>query len=151
MSLIDAAFNVVHDYPGGAMSLGPRVGKSTTTLSAEVAGSGSAKFGLVDALKVTQLTGDLRILQAFALACGQMLVPLPNDYVVSDDASTLALLARMSKEFGDVVVQVAVNLNDGVVTDNGLRKVVREAGELIAVVHAVCVSMQARNASGCLS
>lgn len=33
MNLADAAYNTVHDYPGGASSLAPRLGMSSHMLS----------------------------------------------------------------------------------------------------------------------
>ena len=47
---MDAAFNVVHDYPGGAAALSERLGKGRPALSHEVKGDGSAKLGLKDAV-----------------------------------------------------------------------------------------------------
>ena len=91
MHLRDVAFNVVHDSPGGAVSLAPRLGKSHTTLAHELNGTGTAKLGLMDAEKITLLLGDMRILQAYAANCGQMLVPLPDAAVLQgDDCSTSA-------------------------------------------------------------
>ena len=77
MNVIDAAYGVVHDYPGGSDSLAPRLGKASVTLSHEVARVGTAKLGLDTAVKVSVLTGDFRILDAFALQCGRMVLPLP--------------------------------------------------------------------------
>ena len=102
MNLLDAAYNVVHDYPGGSHSLAPRIGKSATTLSHEVAAHGTAKLGLIDAAKITVLSGDLRILEVFAINAGQMLVPLPIDFDARSDDS-MARLADSTQEFGNLL------------------------------------------------
>ncbi|EYC51714.1 hypothetical protein AZ34_11960 [Hylemonella gracilis str. Niagara R] len=148
MDLRDVAANVVHDYPGGAVSLAPRVGKNPTTLAHELNGTGVAKLGLMDAERIVQATGDLRILEAFALNCRQMLVPLPDlpaDPVVDESISRLAVAAR---EFGDYCREVAVSLADGQVSDNELARIDREAGELIASLHGVRAAVAQINLRG---
>ena len=59
MNLLDAAYHVVHDYPGGAQSLAPRMFKSATTLSHEVAADGTAKLGLLETVWIPMLMGLL--------------------------------------------------------------------------------------------
>jgi hypothetical protein len=144
MNLLDAAYNVVHDYPGGADSLAPRVDKNPTTLSHEVSGTGTAKLALLTAEKITQRTGDLRILSTFAGNCGQMLVPLPHAGELPQDDCMLRL-AEAAKEFGELCREVAVDLASGEITDNMMDRVDKECGLLIADVHALRESLAARN------
>lgn len=59
MNPLDAAYNLVRDYPGGASSLAPRLDKNPSVLSHEVTATGSAKLGLLTAIKITELSGDL--------------------------------------------------------------------------------------------
>lgn len=143
MDLRDVAFLLGRDYPGGVRSLAPRVGKNATSLSHELNGTGGAKLGLLDAEAMTLLTGDLRILQAFALNCGQMLVPLPSTGDGADDC--MHRLAAMAKEFGDLCTVVASDLSDSCITDNELARIDRECGELMASVHALRESLARRN------
>lgn len=147
MHLRDVAYNVVHDYPGGAPSLAPRLGKNATTLAHELNGTGVAKLGLMDAEKITHLAGDLRILEAFATNCGQMLVPLPEALAVADDDCMLRL-ADTAREFGELCKEVAGDLADGSISDNELDRIDRECGQLIASLHALRESLAARNAQG---
>ena len=147
MNLLDAAYNLVHDYAGGASSLAPRLGKSSTYLSAEVSATGTAKLGLLDADKLTGLTGDLRILRAFALNHGQMLVPLPDAVVLGDDDCMLRL-ADTAREFGDLCKEVAGDLVDGRISINELKRIDRECGELIASVHALHESVARLSQNG---
>jgi len=147
MNLLDAAYNAVHDYQGGAASLAPRMGKSPTTLAHEVSGQGAAKLGLLDAAKITQMTGDLRILTAFATNAGQMLVPLPSaGMAVGDDC--MLRLADTAKEFGDLCREVATDLIDGAISDNELSRIDRECGDLIASLHCLRESLALRNEAG---
>jgi len=143
MSLLDSAYDLVHDYPGGAPALGARMKKNATTLSHEVKGEGTAKLGLMDAKKMSDLSGDLRILQAWAVDAGQLLIPLP---CVDDPGDQcLAQLSRSAKEFSDLVAEVSTDLADGTISDNELARIEREAGELIANVHALMGAVRQRN------
>ncbi|MGV0960127.1 MAG: phage regulatory CII family protein [Limnohabitans sp.] len=147
MDLRDVAANVVHDYPGGAPSLAPRIGKNATTLAHEVHGTGAAKLGLLDSEKITLRTGDMRILEAFALNCGQMIIPLPAvDDGHPDDCMTR--LATTAREFGDLCTEVAGDLVDGVITDNELARIDRECGELMASLRTLREALARRNQVG---
>lgn len=147
MNTLDAAFNLVHDYPGGAESLGPRVGKNATTLNHELKRTGTAKLGLDTAEKITLMTGDLRILQAFATNCGQMLLPLPCiDSQPVDDC--MAKLGDTAREFGELCQEVAQDLADGSISDNEMRRIDRASGELIATLHSLRESLARRNVQG---
>jgi len=144
MNLLDAAYNVVHDYPGGSQSLAPRLGKSATTLSHEVSATGTAKLGLLDAEKITDLTGDLRILTAFATNAGQMLVPLPPATdLFSDDC--MLRLGDAAREFGELCREVGTDLADGSISDNELDRVDTVSGKLIASLHALREALAAHN------
>lgn len=133
-SVLDAAFAVVHDAAGGASALGVRLGKNPSTLSHEVAGHGTAKLGLSDAVKITLMTRDLRILNSFAAACGCMVVPMPD---VTPSASTAEQVGQLAREFGDVVNEVMLTMADGKVSTNELHRCEKEWGELVAVGQAV--------------
>lgn len=126
--ILDAAYHLVHDYPGGSLSLAPRIGKSPSTLSHEVVASGGAKLGLVDALKLSHLTGDLRILNTFAAACGCVVLPMPESAV----GDTFQELAAAAREFGEFIGAVAESAADGAITANELARVDRELTEMLA-------------------
>ncbi len=145
MHLRDTAYNCVHDYPGGAASLAPRMAKSATTLAHELNGTGAAKLGLLDAEKITQLTGDLRILEAFAGNCGQMLVPLPDTLRPGSEKDCMLRLADTAREFGELCCEVSGCMADGRVSDNELSRIDRECGELVASVHALREALARRN------
>lgn len=146
MSVLDAAYNVVHDHPGGASALAPRLGKRSDVLSHEVKAYGSAKLGLVDAVKVTELTGDLRILHAFAVQCGQVCVPLPDGLsAVVDGQQVLVALGKASHEFAQLCAEVCAGLADGTISDNELARIDRESGQLVAMLHVLSGSIRANN------
>ncbi|MFN7881804.1 MAG: phage regulatory CII family protein [bacterium] len=146
MSLLDAAYDVVHEYPGGAAAMAARLNKSPTTLCHELTRTGTAKLGLLDAKKISDFTGDLRILQAWAVEAGQMLVPLPSLDAGSDEC--LARLSGAAKEFSDLVAEVSTSVADGRVSDNELGCIQREAAELFARVHSLLLAVEQRNHAG---
>ncbi len=147
-AILDAAYHLVHQYPGGADSLAPRMDKkSATTLSHEVKATGTAKFGLQTAVEVTDLTGDLRILRWWAMHAGQLLVPLPSlEEQRADDC--MQRLAMSAKEFGDFMSEVSGTLQDGKVSDNELSRIEREVGEMFASVHSTLQALRNRNQQG---
>ncbi len=147
MDLRDVAANIVHDYPGGAASLAPRIGKNATTLAHEVHGTGSAKLGLLDAEKITLRTGDMRILEAYALNCGYLLVALPVAGVDATPDDCMAHLTHAVREFGDVCAVMSSELGTGSISDNKLALIDRECGELIAAVRALRTAVASRNLS----
>lgn len=147
MNLRDIAYNVVHDYPGGAASLAPRLSKSSTQLNHELTGNGTAKLGLMDAEKISHLAGDLRILHAFATNMGQMCVPLPHGYEAQGALPVMEKLGKAAKEFGDLCAEVAKDLADNEISDNELDRIDREAGELIAAIHGLREELGAMNAA----
>lgn len=128
-----AAFHLVRDYPNGAVALGPMMGKNSATLSHEVSPNyPSAKLGLEDAVRLTLITGDMRIANAFAAEVNCMLLPLPNQAAAP---TSFTVLAKMAQEFAELVARVTDASTDGR-TQNEARAVEREAGELIACVQA---------------
>ncbi|MBX9612449.1 MAG: hypothetical protein K2X51_12580 [Burkholderiales bacterium] len=131
MNILDAAYNLVHDYPGGAHSLGPRMGKSPNTLNHEVGGDGSAKFGLVDAVKATRLSGDFRILHSFAEACDHMCLPLPR-ITSAATGSVLAALGQSSQRFAALCTEVCQGAADNVISDNELARIEVERAALLS-------------------
>lgn len=131
MQLLDVAFHVVHDYPGGSKSLAPRLNKSQHTLNHEVAGDGSAKLGIVDACKITQLTKDMRILHAFAEACGHLCIPMPGAVAIQN-GNVMQALAESSREFAELCQEVCGVMADDDVSDNDLARVEKARGELVA-------------------
>jgi hypothetical protein len=130
MNTLDAAYNLVHDYPGGAHSLGPRIGKKPSTLNHEVAGDGSAKFGLLDAVKATRLSKNFSILYAFAEDCNHMCIPLPTAEG-APTSSILAGLAKSSEHFAELCNQVINSAADGKINDNELDRIQRARADLL--------------------
>ncbi len=148
MNVLDALFHTVHDHPGGAEALAPRLGKRGTSLCHEVRppkGS-TAKAGLLDAMKIMSITGDHRAYHAMGSELGYVSVPMPH----LDDAheDTMAQLAVLAREFGEVMHEVAVGGADSVITDNELARLQRQWGELVRAGTVLLATWTAKNAVG---
>lgn len=148
MSPIDAARQVVHDYPGGSESLAPRLDKAHSTLRAELHPSAgtTAKLGLMTAVAITNLSGDLRIVAAFNEACG-CCPPMPLPRCDVTDGSMKDLLERgcaLSKDIAETFSEFQRDISDGRVTPTELQAFEREALEAIASIAALARAMRGK-------
>ena len=75
-----------------------------------------------------------------------MLVALPVMADQSDEC--LAMVSSTAKEFSDLLAAAAEGLADGVVSDNEVDRIEREAAELFSAVHALLKAMRDRNQAG---
>lgn len=131
MNVADAAYAVVHDYPGGASSLAPRLGMSPAVLNSKVnPNTTTHHLTLAEAVAATVMTDDDRIFKSVAQEIGRMLMPLP---CAADDAASdmavLELVAAVWSGQGDLGSVIHRALGDGVVTQ-------RELSELRTVAFA---------------
>lgn len=132
MNITLSAFHLVHDFPGGAVALGPMLGKNPATLSHEVNPQyAGAKLGIEDAVKLTQLSRDLRILTSFAVQVECMVIPLNCGGSFDGGIEAVADLAR---EFSELVGAFTEAVRDNRVTQNELKRVEAEASHLVASV-----------------
>ncbi|SFB96339.1 hypothetical protein SAMN05216344_106109 [Polaromonas sp. OV174] len=135
MNEIDAAYNLVHDYKGGADSLGPRISKSATTLCHEVAEVGTAKLGLKTAVKISVISGDKRILEAFAVQMDCMVLPLPSALQLKGD-SCMVRLSDVLRDSSELVRESMADLEDKALTDNERARLERICAQMISSVSA---------------
>ena len=143
MSPIDAARLVVRDYPGGAASLAPRIGKAACTLSHEVSANfKSAKLGLEDAVTISVLADDRRILNAFADELSCMVIPLPR---LDQEGCTLAAISAKAQKFASYLQEVTAASADGVITDNEMQRVNAAYADLVVTGQQLQALMLARN------
>lgn len=143
MDPLIAARLVVRDA-GGADSIAPHLGKSADTLRHELnPNDRTAKLGLQDAVTITQVAKDLRILTAFASECGAMVVPLPA--VADNGDGSVEAVAKLAREFGDYLSKVSEAVSDGRVTDNELQRCERELGEMVQAAQQLQALIAALN------
>lgn len=116
MNVSDAAHATVHDYPGGAISLAPRVGMNPTVLNSKVNPNTSTHhLTLHEAQRIMALSGDHRILRAQNEELGY-LPPIQRVEVAVSDAALLETYTRLMSELGEFSTKFHQALQDGKLT-----------------------------------
>lgn len=139
MSLLRSAREVVNGYPDRMEGMATRLSKRPDVLRHEVAGTGTNKLGLEDALDMTHFALEIRnhpnplaILNAFANSVGCMVLMVPPA-LRGDRLDYMTTFAKTAKEFGDMGRVMCERMADGNVTANDLAEFDREWSEVVAV------------------
>lgn len=147
LSVRDAAYHTVHDYPGGAMALSTRLGMNGMTLSHKVNPNNSGRYNLSieEAVEIQMFTQDFRVLHALARSLGHVCIQVDE----VEEQSVLFSIAETVKEFSGYLTSVTESVADSRVTDNELRDIdnhlctlVSQANHLRAVVAAMNQQMK---------
>lgn len=127
MHVIDAAYATVHDYPGGASALAPRLGTTPAVLNSKVnPNTKTHHLTLAEAVKLMVLTDDKRIQHAIAMETGDVVVEGAGELPACD----MAVLESMTAVFagaGQVGASVHAALADGRVTRKEYAAIERKA------------------------
>lgn len=116
-TVADAAYDTVHEYPGGAEALGPRVAMSPKVLDSRVNPNIHIHhLSLNDAVRIMALTGDHRILRAQCRHLGYLDPIRAVVYEGIADEQLLELVTTLHAETGDVSRSLQAALRDGRVT-----------------------------------
>lgn len=84
-NVLDAAYNVAHDYPGGVPALAARMDMSKNVLQKKVdPNEADHHLRLDESVKIQKFSNDKRIVKAMAQELGGVFIDLPADEVVSD-------------------------------------------------------------------
>lgn len=118
----DAAYNTVHDYPGGAEALAPRMEKSAKVLDSKVnRNEFRHHLTLREAVQIMGLTGDHRMLRAMV-------------YEGIADEQLLELVAAVHSETGDVSRSLVAALADGRVTESEFEAFDQQTHEAMSAI-----------------
>lgn len=139
MNVDDAAYAVVHDYPGGASALAPRMGMSAAVLCSKVnPNTKTHHLTLREAQKITVLTGDPRILQAQALETNRLVLDAPtDDDEAASDMAVLELVAAVWGTQGDLGATIHQAFADGVMKDAEFQRVKEAGGKAQTMIAAL--------------
>lgn len=143
MTPLDAAFHAVHDYPGGAEALAPRLGKAPGTLCHEVRppeGS-KAKLGLLDAIKIAALTGDHRMLHSFAEVLGYRCVRMQG-FNLNGPKELLEAVSAFAKETGEALMAMHHSIEDGRITEREIREFEKQVADIAPAAIALAERMR---------
>ena len=134
MNVKDAAYDTVHEYPGGSPALAPRMGMSDATLRGKVnPNSDRNRLAVEEADALMAKTGDFRILHALAANHGGIFVQLD----LPESGCLIATLLATDSAKGDLSKAVADAVKDGRITANErarIRKAVAGVQLLLAKV-----------------
>lgn len=142
-SVLHAAANTADDFPGGITGMAAAIGKNKFSLAHELACTGTAKLGLIDALKMIKRSGDWRILNAAAEQCGGLFVPVPA--AVTAAGCTFQDMGAMAGEFAQLVRQVSTRAADGEICDNDMAVIERDWSELVAAGQVLMANLRNAN------
>ncbi|MBU1692311.1 MAG: phage regulatory CII family protein [Gammaproteobacteria bacterium] len=135
--VFDAFYRVVHDFAKGVPKLAAKMGMSAGTLYNKANTNDNEnnhnKPTLADAVLVSAITGDHRILHAFAHTLGEVCFPVPDLSHVSD-AALLELITKIGAEGGDFYRAVNKAMADGKFTKGELKVINLEALEFVAAI-----------------
>ncbi len=117
MNIIDAAYDTVHDYPGGASALAPRLGiKSPAVLNSKVnPNTETHHLTLLETSKLIGITGDYRILHSLCAENGKVAIDLPDIPECKDFALTNEVL-NIGIHSGNIYQNFQKMMTDGRIT-----------------------------------
>jgi hypothetical protein len=154
MNTADALKLIVKSAPGGIECVAIRVGKNPETLRKELSGS-DPKFKMGES--TAQLISETAIeegwpncyayVNAVAAGAGRF-IELPVRDMAVPKQDLRADMAAMLKECSDAVIALTTALADDAISDNELRTIQREVGELLSKSQDVLRGAAENNAAG---
>lgn len=132
MNSTAAAYSTVHDYKGGSESLGPLVGISPAVLRNKVnPNNDTHHLTFTEARRIADMTGDFRMLKAWAHEAGFLLVKAPETCTNECDMSVLEQMAGFMVACGGFGAEIHASLADGKITREEINKVEDKAREVM--------------------
>jgi hypothetical protein len=123
LNILDTLHAVAHDYKGGCESLAPRVGMSAAVLRSKVnPNTETHKPTLMDAVNITEMADDDRVLEAWARQRGKALIDLPTADNCAD-SDVIEMMSESMKTFGDIGNEITKTFADGRVETREARRV----------------------------
>lgn len=137
MNSLDALRKMVDNFPGGRSAMAARLGKTDEVLRKELSGAPSHKMGLVDAHSIADMCREAASPHcdelATTIACGSGgFIRLEVRDMVVPKQDLRSDMAAMLKECSDAVVVLTTALADDAISDNEMRTIQREVGELLS-------------------
>lgn len=138
LTVADAAYHTVHNYPGGVAALAVRMGMSANTLTHKANPNNDTHHLRVDELVAMQaLSGNFAVLHAMAAALGHACTPAAPDQADGDPVEAFMLQQRAQGEYSAALADALLPEHP---TRSAVRRVDAMAQDLIAKVgHQVAV------------
>lgn len=154
MSLLDALRRGIDHYPGGRVSLRPRVdpAKSDEVFRKELSGGSSHKLGALDALATAVMCCEAGTPHCYDYAayvareCGGEFRAL--DISGEPASSPVQRISGLVRETSDVTSIVIDAMGDGVISDNEMAVIEREISEAEEALRKLRQAARAVNLAG---
>lgn len=132
----EAAYRVGHDFPGKVPALARLLAKNPGTLGNQLNPNTEAHaLTLVTAVAMTLVSGDPRILEAFAGTCGYGVFRLPEG--LASDEALLDMVLNSQVEAGEFGRLMREALKDGDVSRRELKEMDVQCRRVVAAFHAL--------------
>lgn len=149
MTVDDAIYHTVHDYPGGVVALASRMGVPASTLTHKANPNNTTHhLRPSELVKLQYMSGNVAILHAMAAALGYTVARATPSQA---RGSMLAAATHAQAEFADFmraaadpVVRIEAGQGSGTPTPNEVRRVQDHAHETHAAIDQVVATMRER-------
>lgn len=151
MDVLDSVRRAVRHYPGGVEAVAARLGKSPSTLEKELRAAPQYKLGAVDAAEIAAMCVEVGSANAadyptrVAEAVGGTLLLLPTSALAPRDELTAEGLAKLVREFSDVVSAAAQADADGEISQREIVNVRQQWAELVASGQQFMVHLETKH------
>lgn len=112
--------------------------RAESTLRSELNQQPGSKLGLITAIQIMQLTGDLAALDTIEDLFDRVAFKMPK-HRDGNPSTVMILASRLSREFGETIEEMADAMADGRLTDDERARCLKELQDLIKV----CVELEA--------
>ncbi len=145
MNVTDAAYDTVHQHPGGSVALAPRMGMSDATLRGKVNPNTDRNLlSLQEADALMGKTGDFRILHALAATHGFVAIKVD----APEGGCLTSSMLQAGKAKGMLSALLLEVLADGHVTPNEASEVTRRVVDAIQALTTVAQQARAKAEAG---
>lgn len=125
----------VKGFPMKAMA--DELGKRYTTLANELSEQPGWKLGWADMLRIVRLSGRLEVLDAIESSFGRVAFALPRP--IAQSGPVMALVGRLTREFGENLETLASSLEDGFLDRDEASRCLKELRDVVEA----CMRLQA--------
>jgi len=142
MNILDAAFHVAHDFPGGVVAMAARMGISQNVLNKKVdPRQDTHHLRFDEAVKMGLIANDKRALNAHAQAHNCVVVQLP-DLPDSGDMALLDGFMDIVNELGEFTKAFQEAYRDGKITSKEIKHISDEAADVQTRLAAFVLRLQ---------
>lgn len=139
VNIDDAIQMTTSEYPGGAEALAVRMGVDPAQFRSKANPNiERAYFRPGELVTLQQFSGKHYILHAMADELGEVCLPK----VEVSDEDVVKTLARLTKEFSDVLSEATVAMADGTLSKNERKRMQRELTQLMTAAGAVLPALE---------